>query len=57
MVSLEYLEKIREKHCLTWGEMSEIMAAIGYVAADNHREQAENFLVDLEEICYNLHNQ
>lgn len=53
MVSLEYLEEIREEHCLTWGEMSEIMAAISYVAADNHREQAENFLLELEEICYN----
>ena len=54
MVSLEYLEEIREKHCLSWGEMSEIMSAIGYVAADNHREQAENFLIELEEICYNM---
>ena len=53
MVSLEYLEEIREKHCLSCGEMSEIMTAIGYVATDNGREQAENFLLELEEICYN----
>lgn len=53
MVSLEYLEEIREKHCLTWGEMSEICAAFGYIATDNGRDQAENFLLELEEICYN----
>ena len=53
MKSLEYLDEIRVKCCITWREMAEICEALGFVASDNGREQAENFMVELEEICYN----